>query len=181
MYAKVINGAVAKYPYTLDDLRIDYPNTTLPTNWTDELLALVGMVRVIVTGAPEHDHKTHYAVEAEPIFSEDRSRWEQTWKLVAKTEEDIEADRKADVPSVVSMRQGRLAMLSTPYAGGTLLDVIESMLASIPDASQQRAAKIDWEYAQEIRRDFPLVQQLTAQLGLTERQIDDLFVLAGTL
>ncbi len=84
-------------------------------------------------------------------------------------------------PSVVTMRQGRLAMLQTPYAGGTLLDVIEAMLDSIPDPTTRRAARIDWEYAQEIKRDFPLVQQLTAQLGLTERQIDDLFTLAATL
>lgn len=105
----------------------------------------------------------------------------RNWPVLEKTEDEIELDRKSEVPFSVSMRQGRLAMLSTPFYSGTLLDVIESMLASIPDPVQQRAAKIDWEYAQEIRRDFPLVQQLTAQLGLTERQIDDLFVLACTL
>lgn len=181
MYAKIINGAVVKYPYTLNDLYADHPNTTFPTNWTDELLALAGMARVVVTGAHAYDPVTHYAVEGTPVYNADKSRWEQSWQIVAKSPEQIEEERKAAVPRVVSMRQGRLAMLSTPFGEGTLLDVIESMLASIPDPVQQRAAKIDWEYAQEIQRDFTLVQQLTAQLGLTERQIDDLFVLAATL
>ncbi len=100
---------------------------------------------------------------------------------VLKTPEEIEAERKASIPTSVTMRQGRLAMLMTPYAGGTLLDVIEAMLDSIPDMAQKRAARIDWEYAQTIDRSFPLVYQLTAQLGMTERQIDDLFALASTL
>lgn len=106
---------------------------------------------------------------------------ERSWPVIEKTAEEIEFDRKAAVPFSVSMRQGRLAMLSTPFGTGTLLDVIEPMLEAIPNASQKRAARIDWEYAQEIHRDFPLVQQLTAQLGMTERQIDDLFTLAGSL
>lgn len=181
MYAKVIDGHVVQYPYTRENLQADHPNTSFSAHLPDEVLALVNTVRVVVTGAPEHNPITQKAVQQGCAYSAERSRWEQSWQIVAKSPEQIEEERKAAVPRVVSMRQGRLAMLSTPFGEGTLLDVIESMLAGIPDTVQQRAAKIDWEYAQEIRRDFPLVQQMTAQLGMTERQIDDLFTLAGSL
>ena len=117
----------------------------------------------------------------DPVFQLVDGIVQRSYPVLDKTADEIEADRIAAVPNSVSMRQGRLAMLMTPYAGGTLLDVIEAMLNGISDPAVQRAAKIDWEYAQEIHRDFPLVQQLTSQLGLTERQIDDLFTLAGSI
>ena len=103
--------------------------------------------------------------------------WVQTWSVRDATREEV----LSRIPNVVSMRQGMLATLYTPYEDGVLLDVIEAMLNAIADPMEQRAAKTDWEYATEIRRDFPLVQQLTAQLGMTEKQIDDLFILASTL
>ncbi len=117
----------------------------------------------------------------DPMFQLVDGVVQRSYPVLDKTAEEIEADRIAAVPNSVSMRQGRLAMLMTPYAGGTLLDVIEAMLNGIADPVQQRAARIDWEYAQTIERDFPLVHELTTQLGLTERQLDDLFTLAGSL
>ena len=124
---------------------------------------------------PNFDAVYQTLVEAAPAQVD--GAWVQQWSVREATREEV----LSRIPFSVSMRQGRRAMMTTPYAGGTLLDVIETMLDSIPDETQKRAAKIDWEYAQEIRRDFPLVQQLTFQLGMTERQIDDLFTLAGSL
>ena len=58
-------------------------------------------------------------------------------------------------------------MLETPFGNGTLLDVIEQMIESIPDATQRRAARSDWEDGQEIKRDFPLVQpDMGEQVGV---------------
>lgn len=76
----------------------------------------------------------------------------------------------------VTMRQARLALL-----GAGLLDQIESALAAIPDELQRRAAQIEWEYATEVARDSPWVQQLSATLGLTEEQLDGLFEAAAKL
>ncbi len=87
----------------------------------------------------------------------------------------------ADPPPIikvtrVTMRQARLALL-----GAGLLDQIESALAAIPDELQRRAAQIEWEYATEVARDSPWVQQLSATLGLTEEQLDGLFEAAAKL
>lgn len=76
-------------------------------------------------------------------------------------------------PPVVTMRQARLALL-----GSGMADQVNQAIASIPgDAGA--AARIEWEYAQEIRRDSPLLLALSAQLQMTDAQIDALFVSAS--
>lgn len=129
------------------------------------------------TVQPPFDPELQIAERTGYAFDESSARVSVVWTVRDLTVEE----KRARLPAAVTMRQGRLAMLMTPFAGGTLLDVIESMLDGIPDPVQKRAARIDWEYAQEIKRDFPLVQQLTAQLGMTDEQIDTLFKLASTL
>ena len=73
------------------------------------------------------------------------------------------------VPEVVTMRQARLALLS---AG--LLAQVNTAVANMPGAEGD-AARIEWEYAQEVRRDSPLVAALSAAFGWTSAQLDDLF------
>jgi hypothetical protein len=79
------------------------------------------------------------------------------------------------VHMVVTMRQGRLALLQ---AG--LLDSAEAVIAAMAGA-EGTAARIEWEYATELKRDHPLVVSLGAALGQTPEQIDALFDLARTL
>lgn len=75
------------------------------------------------------------------------------------------------VPSVVSARQARLAILQ-----GGILASVEAMIAT-----QDEATRITWEYATEFRRDDPLLTQLAQNLGLSEAQIDQFFLRASTL
>lgn len=79
------------------------------------------------------------------------------------------------VPASVSMRQARLAML---HAG--ILDDVEALIQNMP-GDDGRAARIDWEFAQDVRRDWHLVGALGSQLGMTADQIDDLFIYAGSI
>lgn len=78
-----------------------------------------------------------------------------------------------EVPTSVTMRQARLALL---HAG--LLDDVEAALAAIPDETARRAALIEWEYAQDVERDSPWVQQLATALGLDAAMLDELFITA---
>lgn len=79
------------------------------------------------------------------------------------------------VPERISMRQARLAMLQ---AG--ILDDVETLIQQMP-GDEGRAARIDWEYALDVRRDWPLIGALGPQVGLNEQQIDDLFIYAATI
>lgn len=80
------------------------------------------------------------------------------------------------VPSVVTPRQAKLALLS---AG--LLDAVDGAIDAIADPATKRVAQIEWEYAQEVRRDWPLLNAVAAQMGMTGEQVDGLFNLAATL
>jgi hypothetical protein len=82
---------------------------------------------------------------------------------------------RAEVPQAVSMRQARLALL-----GAGLLDTVETAIASM-EGAEGRAARIEWEYAQEVRKDSPLIDALAPALGLTTEQTDHLFMTAATL
>lgn len=79
------------------------------------------------------------------------------------------------VPKVVSMRQARLALL-----GAGLLAQVNTAVANMP-GTEGDAARIEWEYAQEVRRDSPLVAGLSAILGLTDETLDNLYKVAAGL
>lgn len=80
------------------------------------------------------------------------------------------------IPASVTMRQARLALL-----GVGLLDGVEKAMAAIPDATQRRAAQIEWEYSAEVHRDRPWVVSMSTALGLSSAQLDQLFVQAAQL
>lgn len=79
------------------------------------------------------------------------------------------------IPQSVTMRQARLALL-----GAGLLTQVESAIASLP-SPQKEAAAIEWEYAQEVQRHHGLVPAMASALGMTEAQIDALFIQAAAL
>lgn len=81
----------------------------------------------------------------------------------------------AGPPSVVDMAQARLALLQSGLYG-----TVQAAVAAMPGAAGD-AARIEWEFRATVRRDSPLVASLSAALGLTSQQLDDLFTLAGTL
>ena len=79
------------------------------------------------------------------------------------------------VPTVVTMRQARLALLA---AG--LLPNVDTAIAALPEPKKS-AAKIEWEYSQEVQRHNGFVGVLAPVLELTADQIDALFIAAGAL
>jgi hypothetical protein len=91
------------------------------------------------------------------------------------SEHDPEAAPPVEVPKAVTMRQARLALLQ---AG--MLQTVNQAVASMPgDAGE--AARIEWEYSQEVQRDKQLVLALAPVLGLNEAQLDALFIAAAAL
>lgn len=78
------------------------------------------------------------------------------------------------IPTVVTMRQARLALLET----GILANV-QIAIDSLSEPTKT-AATIEWEYSQEVHRDKELVVLLAASLGLTNNDLDALFTLAAT-
>ena len=79
------------------------------------------------------------------------------------------------VPQQVTMRQARLALL-----GAGLLSGIDATINSLPEPMKS-AAKIEWEYSQAVQRHNGFVSQIAPAIGLTEEQIDALFIAAAQL
>lgn len=71
-------------------------------------------------------------------------------------------------PATISRMQARLAL----NAAG-LLDAIEAAIAAAP-----RTVQIYWEDVSELHRDHPLIEQIAGVAGLSEEQVDDLFIAA---
>ena len=95
--------------------------------------------------------------------------------LVTKLEQEeayIQAEFKKTVPDVITMRQARLALL-----GAGLLSTVDNTIASGLD----EAMKIEWEYAQEVRRDWESLNTMATALGMSELELDNLFIAGNDL
>lgn len=79
------------------------------------------------------------------------------------------------VPREVTMRQARQALI---LAG--LDEAVEAAIDAIPGTAG-KLARAEWNNSQVVQRSRPLVSQLGDAIGLTPKQIDDLFITAATL
>lgn len=79
------------------------------------------------------------------------------------------------VPSFVTMRQARLALL-----GAGKLAAVDTAIASLSSPAKE-AAQIEWEYSNEVQRHNGFVAQLGPALGLDSAALDGLFIAAGGL
>jgi hypothetical protein len=81
----------------------------------------------------------------------------------------------APVPTQVSMRQARLALL----AAGKL-PAVDTAIAALA-SPQKEEAQIEWDYSSVVERDSPLMSLLGPALGLDAAALDGLFISAAVL
>ena len=80
-----------------------------------------------------------------------------------------------DIPSVTP-RQIRQAMILS----GVSLSMIDAALATLPEPMKS-LAQTEWEYSTEFFRRRPLVESVGVMLGWNSEQLDNLWLLAGSL
>jgi hypothetical protein len=182
-----INTTTGEYPVTERQIKEANPNVSFPKPFvpTSEYKLVFSAPK------PEHTAIIQTAREVTPILT-DKGHYEQQWEVVdtfsdytdeegvlhTKAEQEAAAQLaafKATVPTAVSMRQARLALLGT----NKLADV-DAAIAAMP-SPQKEAAQIEWEYATEVKIDSELVLGLITALGLTEQETDELFIQAASL
>jgi len=120
----------------------------------------------VIESRPEYDPATHYlsgptGVSVGDNVALDAESVTATWTAV---------ETPVSVPEQVTPLQARRAL----RAAG-LFDAVAGWVAQ-QDADTQDA----WEYATVIERDNALLAGAAAALGMTEEQIDQLFILAAT-
>ena len=76
-YAKVVDGAITKIPYTFEDLRRENPNTSYPRNALSnaDIQGMIGIVEVVDASKESHENKTVSAGEVKLV----NGQWTQTW------------------------------------------------------------------------------------------------------
>ena len=169
MYLQLTDATV-RYPYSPAELRREHPQVSFPIQIPDAVLAEFGMFPVQDTAAPEYDPTTQRVVEGPPQHQPEG--WAQTWEVQELLQDEMMAHAQARRGRMLcSSAQGQLALLQ---AG--LLDAVEAWVAA-----QSRAVQIEYAARGEWRRDWPLVVSAGAAMGLSAAQLDDLFLLAGTL
>ena len=146
------------------DVRRAHPEISFPP--------VISISHVAELGYAELEYDPHPALAAGEQLQpgeirEEYGRYVQGWVVVPAPAPEI--------PQSVTMRQCRIALLD---AG--LLDAVQSSIATMPGTEGERA-RIDWEYALEVRRDWPLISYMAGDLGLTDEQVDGLFVAAAAI
>jgi hypothetical protein len=86
-------------------------------------------------------------------------------------EEEAAAEASSPpVPQVITNFQARAVLIAQGY-----FDDVNDFVAGLGDATATAA----WEYANEVTRSGALVAAVRAALGLTDQQMDDLFIAAA--
>lgn len=165
--ANVVNGAVAKYPYTLrPDAKRTHPEVSpLPGEWeqcTPEQLAALEAVEVVETARPELQPGESCAEGAPEYVG---GQWRQTWVVTPAP--------AAPVPESVPAHHLRRALRQFGMIAG-----VNAYMAALPDDDEMRES---WEYAPYFRRDALGIEAARVALGLTGAQVDALFVAAGAV
>jgi hypothetical protein len=79
MLAKIVDGIVVKFPYSVEEMVRDNPNTSFPDTISEEIKAYFGVFPVLEAPMPEHDTDTQYVeYKHEPILQGD------TWFLIPR-------------------------------------------------------------------------------------------------
>lgn len=79
------------------------------------------------------------------------------------------------VPSEITMRQARLVLL-----GAGKLAAVETAINAMSEPTKS-AAQIEWEYSNTVQRHNGFVSQLGPALGLTDAEIDAMFIAGAAL
>lgn len=101
IYVKVVDGVIIKFPYSLEDLRMEHPNVSFPNDPPEEVLNAYFVHKVKYYPYPEYDHRTQkIIVMNSPIIISDE--WSIRHDVVNKTAEEIAA---YDNDEIKSLRQ----------------------------------------------------------------------------
>lgn len=93
MYVLIENNSVKTYPYTLNMLRKDNPQTSFPSHINDEQLADYGVYRVTFDEGADINPITHKSIGANtPILR--NGEWVIESIVVAKTQAEIDSDNE---------------------------------------------------------------------------------------
>lgn len=107
MFAKINNGLLEKYPYTISDLWGDNPNTSFPSEMPDERLQDFGVYRVQAVAKPNVGFDKNVN-EGTPVL--ENGVWKQVWVVTDASSAEqlsrIQAARAEEYPPMADYLDG---------------------------------------------------------------------------
>lgn len=165
---------------TESEIRAAHPNTSYPRPMPAEVPGYVGVQDV---ARPDFDPITQNAVEVQPVQVD--GVWTQQWEVSALSDDivatHIAAAYAASIPPSVTRRQAKTLMELTPHPEHG--DLWQAALAAASAISDPTTRIVTVNYLKEsLNFERPQVLVMASQLlGMTEAQVDQLFIAAATL
>ena len=132
-YAKIENGEVIKYPYSIEDLRKDNPDVSFPSIIDETTKSRYNML-LIQKVEIQSDYTKNISEDSPELFD---GVWTQTWSVVDATEEEINQRLTNKWQEVRDQRGGMLN---------------SSDWTQLPDSPLTEEQKNAWrQYRQELR------------------------------
>lgn len=135
MYLLFQNNVVARFPYSLEDLRSDNPYTSFSLDMSEEELASWGVFTVEDQSPPSFDEATEAIEIGDPTFI--GGKWIREWRVVPADAEEVERRTVAKAQMTRAERNRILAL--TDY----------SQLPDYPGSPEDKAALA--RFRQELR------------------------------
>lgn len=152
------------FPYTLNRLRRDNPNTSFPKRPSDALLAEYDVYPVSIADAPPYNRDTEHLVQAEPALVD--GKWVRGWVVVSLTAEELAQRRAAMVEGVKREASKRILSIAPEWKQRNML-ARSAELLRIGEANltqEQRdevlAIELIWETVQMIRAKSDIIEAM---------------------
>jgi len=156
MLARIVNGAVAEYPYTLAQLRAAHPNTSFPDAIHACALTEFGATVVLVTSRPAAE-PGQVVEEGTPALA--NGEWHQTWTARAETPAELAAAKADAIIAIDADAEAQRLRYVTPGAAQQL----------VYEAKRHEAVALASDESPD-PSNYPL---LSAEIGITASTLTD--------
>ena len=137
-YIHAENSIVIEYPYSVEKLRSDNPETSFPAVMSEEELAAWGVYPLAEEAVPAFNEATEQLEEKTPIFT--NGKWVSNWIIAELNEEERakRTEKKADL--IRTERNKRLK---------------DTDITQLQDFPCTEAEKLQWVALRQYLRDIP--------------------------
>ena len=103
MYAKIKDGSVEKYPYSITDLKQDNPNVSFPKVLNTSTLNSFGTYEVVIDSKPTYNSVTQ-TINKKSTPELVSGTWTLKWETKDKPQEDIDQEKVDEQNNIRSER-----------------------------------------------------------------------------
>lgn len=134
MYAKIVNSVVVQYPFHIQTLKQENPNTSFPSNIETDYDSLkeYNVFRVFESSVPVYNAVLERTEEGPPMYNGDRDRWEQSWVVQQLSGDELQLSIDAYKNQIVALVQQRLDNFAKTRNYDSILSAATYATSAVP-------------------------------------------------